>query len=155
MSLKATPIIKDKFWIVEDGNIKVGTIYYEDNNKFVLTTNKKITETFENLESIKKKFGDSFFVTTKSTHFTKIEKDVYGYPVDCIPYNLVYDIKRKLPLYTKTPESKSIFCAGYYAIKLDNIWSNVFCPKLISIHRYENHGPFKTEEEAKEVLNGL
>jgi hypothetical protein len=154
MSLKATPIIKDKFWIIEDNNIKVGTIYHEENNKFVLTTNKKTTETFENLDSIRKKFGDNFFITTKSISSKKIETDVYGYPSDCIPYNITYDIKRKLPLYTKSSESKSIFCAGYYNVKIENTWNCIFCPKLITIQRYENKGPFKTYIEAMELIDG-
>lgn len=155
MSLKATPIIKDKFWIIEDENIRVGAIYHEENNKFILTRNKKIPEVFENIESIKEKFGNNFFVSTKETKKSNIENEVYGYPTDSMPYNSSYDLKRKLPLYTKTEDSKSIYCAGYYAVKFDNNWVSIFCPKLISIHRYENIGPFKTEKEVSDALNGI
>lgn len=152
MTLKATPIIKDKFWIIEDKNIRVGAIYHEENNKFILTRNKKVPEVFENIESIKNKFGNNFFVTAVNQQSNKIENEVYGYPTDSIPYNSTYDIKRKLPLFTKSEDSKSIYCAGYFAIKFDNTWETVFCPKVISIYRYENIGPFKTKKELEEAL---
>jgi hypothetical protein len=152
MTLKATPIIKDKFWIIEDENNRIGSIYHEKNNKFIVTRNKKITEVFEDIESIKNKFGNNFFVSIKDQYPNKIECEVYGYPTDSTPYNSTYDIKRKLALFTKSGDSKSIYCAGYFAIKVCDLWETVFCPKLISIQRHENFGPFKTKKEAEEKL---
>ena len=65
----------------------------------------------------------------------------------------MFDIRRKLPLFTKSSDSKSLYCAGYYVIKFDKGWVKSFCPKLITLQRYEYKGPFKTESEMKAALN--
>jgi hypothetical protein len=56
-------------------------------------------------------------------------------------------------LFTKSNASKSLYCAGYYTIKFEKGWVRSFCPKLITIERYENKGPFKSEFEMKAVLS--
>ena len=65
----------------------------------------------------------------------------------------MFNVQKKLPLFTKSPDSKSLYCAGYYIIRFDKGWVKSFCPKLITIERYENKGPFKTELEMKQVLS--
>jgi hypothetical protein len=65
----------------------------------------------------------------------------------------MFNVQKRLPLFTKSPESKSIYCAGYYIIKFDKGWVKSLCPKLITIERYESKGPFKTELEMKQVLS--
>jgi hypothetical protein len=65
----------------------------------------------------------------------------------------MYDVKRKLPLFTKSKKSKSAYCAGYYIIRFDKGWVKSFCPKLITIERYEFKGPFKTEIEMRSELS--
>ena len=65
---------------------------------------------------------------------------------------LSFQIKKRLPIYTKTEKSKSQYCAGYYLLLLNNIWTKTFCPKSISVNRYQYLGPFKTETEMKAAL---
>ena len=65
----------------------------------------------------------------------------------------MYDVKRKLPLFTKSNKSKSAYCAGYYVIKFDKGWVKSFCPKLITIERNESKGPFKTDLEMRQELS--
>lgn len=65
----------------------------------------------------------------------------------------MFDVKRHLPLFTKSNKSKSVYCAGYYIIKFDKGWVKSFCPKLITVERYQYEGPFKTELEMKQRLN--
>ena len=67
----------------------------------------------------------------------------------------MYDIKKKLPLFTKSDASKSVYCAGYYAIHFEKGWVKSFCPKLITIQRYEYKGPFKTDLELRQVLSNV
>jgi len=78
--------------------------------------------------------------------------ECHGYPTKWAPHNSMYDVQRRLPLFTKSDQSKSLFCAGHYVIKFPKNWVRSFCPKLITIERYPYQGPFKTEEESKEVL---
>ena len=65
---------------------------------------------------------------------------------------MVYDVKKKLPLFTKSKKSKSLYSAGYYIIKFEKGWVRSFCPKLITLERYPNKGPFKTTLEMKQEL---
>jgi hypothetical protein len=151
--MKAKPIIDGKFWIIEDHGIKVGTLAKDDTDKFVFNTshNRSI---FKDTRSLEKTFGKNFFVTSKRTE-PDVVNEIYGFPTNCQPHNPMYDVKKKLPLFTKSDASKSVYCAGYYAIKFDKGWVRSFCPKLITVQRYEHRGPFKTELELKQVLSNV
>jgi hypothetical protein len=80
---------------------------------------------------------------------------IYDYPCRTQPFNPVYNIKSRLPLYTKNLKSKSRYCAGYYVIQFQKGWLKSFCPKLITLERNPYQGPFKTAQEMKTVLNRL
>jgi hypothetical protein len=67
----------------------------------------------------------------------------------------MFDVRQKLPLFTKSSASKSLYCAGYYIIKFDKGWVKSFCPKLITIERYPFKGPFISELEMKQVLSNV
>ena len=67
----------------------------------------------------------------------------------------MYDVRKKLPLFTKSNASKSLYCAGYYVIKFNKGWVKSFCPKVITLERNEYKGPFKTEFEMKQVLSNV
>jgi hypothetical protein len=151
----AKPIVDEKFWIIELEGEKVGTLHKKENNKFVLSS-KSGEKFFNKKEDLYKIFGKNFFtskIKTKITHETI--KEIYGYPTNCYPHNSMFNIQKKLPLFTKSPESKSLYCAGYYIIRFDKGWVKSFCPKLITIERYENRGPFKTELEMKQILSNV
>jgi hypothetical protein len=64
----------------------------------------------------------------------------------------MYDVRRKLPLFTKSSQSKSLYCAGYYIIKFNKGWVKSFCPKAITVERYPYQGPFMDKLEMKTVL---
>ena len=70
----------------------------------------------------------------------------------CAPYNVLYDVKKSLPLFTKSIKSKSLYCAGYYIIHFDKGWVKSFCPKLITLEKYDFCGPFKNKIEMKDAL---
>lgn len=151
MNIKAKEILKDKFWIVESEGEKVGTITYNE-EKFILSTGQ--TSTFhDNEKSISASLGAS--VDWQALEITEIDptKEVHGFGTSCIPYNIIFDVKRKLPLFTKSAKSKSLYCAGYYIIRFDKGWVKSFCPKLITVERYDYKGPFKTEIEMRQELS--
>ena len=151
MTIKAKPILENKFWIVEDEGVRVGTLTKEDEG-FVVTQKGKI-DFYKNERQLKKTFGNNFLVATIKDNNNKSVKDVHGYPTRTTPYNSMYDIQRKLPLFTKSEKSKSLYCAGYYIIHFDKGWVKSFCPKLITVERYETRGPFKTEIEMRQELS--
>ena len=63
------------------------------------------------------------------------------------------DIKRKLHLYTKTQKSKCYYAAGWFSMRQSENFEPIFCPKYIFIQRYAYSGPYKTESEAKALIN--
>jgi len=146
----ARPILQNKFWILEDKGEKVGTISVND-EQYLFSGNAG-TEIFTSLKSLQKKFNIEFSSTEQPVD-NAMEKIVYGYPTSCMPFNTMYDVKRKLPLFTKSSRSKSLYCAGYYIIHFDKGWVKSFCPKLITVERYETQGPFKTELEMRTELS--
>jgi hypothetical protein len=152
--IHAKPIVDGKFWIVEKNGTKIATLHKKENNRFVLSsTNGEVM--FNKKEDLQKEFGKEFFLKNTKVKVTSAEPEVYevhGFPSMCKPYNSMYDVKRKLPLFTKSNASKSLYCAGYYTIKFEKGWVRSFCPKLITIERYPSKGPFMSEFEMKAVL---
>lgn len=153
--IHAKPIIPEKFWIVELDGEKFATLRREDDNRFVMS-NKAGIKIYNDQKSLLSQFGNNFFVA-------KIIKEadnadplvVHGYPSSATPHNAMFDIKKKLPLFTKSPDSKSLYCAGYYIIRFEKGWVKSFCPKLITLQRYAYQGPFKTEMEMRQVLSNV
>jgi len=152
--LHAKPIVDGKFWIVEQDGTKIATLHKKDNNKFILSSTSGEVM-FNKKEELTKQFGKEFFLKNTKVKVTSTadSKDCHGYPTSCNPYNAMYDVRRKLPLFTKSNASKSLYCAGYYVIKFDKGWVKSFCPKAITIERYPFKGPFKDELEMKTVLS--
>jgi hypothetical protein len=151
MTLKAKPIVKNKFWIVEDEGIKIGTLCLNE-DKYMFSSPQG-TKYFDSERALKKTFGKDILIAQVEEKKTTTEKIVHSYPTSCMPYNSMLDVKRKLPLFTKSEKSKSLYCAGYYIIHFEKGWVKSFCPKLITVERYETQGPFKTEIEMKQALS--
>ena len=154
MTLKAKPVLKGKFWIIENDEQRIGTMSWNDDR--YMFSSKIETCFFDNKRQMKKKFGSDIIwsdVIDISSESVNTVNAVYGFPASVNPFNTMYDVKRKLPLFTKSDKSKSAYCAGYYIIKFDKGWVKSFCPKLITIERYEYRGPFKTELEMRQELS--
>lgn len=150
--MKAKTILKDKFWIVEEEGNNIGTLSWGDDRYMFSSKNKTIF--FDNQKQIKKEFGlDISVEETPEVTSKSLAKEIYNFPTSVLPYNSMYDIKRKLPLFTKSVKSKSLYCAGYYIIRFEKGWVKSFCPKLITIERYDFKGPFKTEIEMRQELS--
>lgn len=146
----AKTVLENKFWILENSGKRIATISCSG-DQYVLNTNSG-AEIYNNFDSIEKRFGSNFVFKSNNTISNSADLDVHGYPTSCTPYNTMFDVKRKLPLFTKSKKSKSLYCAGYYIIRFDKGWVKSFCPKLITIERYQHKGPFKTELEMKQEL---
>ena len=100
------------------------------------------------MKILKQKYNIKFSAADKQIKETT--RAVYGYPISGKSYNEVWDVQRRLPIYSKTAKSKSLFCAGYYLIKINGIWLEHYCPKNITISRYKFLGPYTTKEEMRE-----
>ena len=151
MNAIAKPVVKNKYWIVEDAGNKIGTIQAVDEGGFSFV-HDNTRERFASIRMISKKYNIEFGKSEKTKHDS--DHTVYGYPCVGRSYNEIFDVQRKLPIYSKTAKSRSFFCAGHYLVKYGNNWIHEFAPKLITINRYPYQGPFRTHQEAKEHING-
>lgn len=149
--LIAKPIVNDQYWIITDGNKKVGNI--EANNAgYGLQLNGTFLQ-FNNTDEIKTKTKIRF-EPIKSDK-SKINLPYPEYPAPKKTYNDVFDVVRGIHLFTKTKKSKCQYAAGYFVISQSNGPSIVFCPKYLFIQRYQYKGPFKSEDEARNQINSL
>jgi hypothetical protein len=149
MSLLAKAIVKNKCWVVEDNGNKVGTILA--NPKGVVYQHDQQREQFASLKLCSDKYN---IIVDKSPPRRVITESnsVYGFPCEYKANNVLWDVKHKLPIFTKGTKSKSFFCAGYYIVKFNNGWVKSYCPKLITLNRYPYAGPYETLEEMQERL---
>jgi hypothetical protein len=146
--LVAKPIVKNQFWIVTDGEKKVGNI--EANNAgYGVRLNGTFLQ-FNNAEDLKKQTQIKFANLKQSS---KVQVPYPEYPTTARVYNSVCDVTRGLHLFTKTKKSKCLHAAGYFVVDQNGIKSVQFCPKYIFIQRYSYQGPYKTSDEANRQIN--
>lgn len=146
--IETKELIPDKEWIIKNGREKIGSI--QKNKKGYILTKQGQKLLVKNLgeygiELPQKKLESSI----------SIPDQIYDYPCSSKPFDPIFNIKKKLPIFTKSKKSKSQFCAGYYIIQFRKGWVKSFCPKLITLERYPYKGPFKTELEMKSELNKI
>lgn len=149
--LIARPVVKNKYWIVESEGNKVATIQAVDDGGFVYVYDNE-RERFTTIKLLSKAHNVVFDSALKKEKLTPESHEVHGYPVSNKPWNLLWDVKHHFPIYTKTSKSKSYYCAGYYIIKFNNGWVKSYCPKFITLNRYDFQGPFKTKTEMQDAL---
>jgi hypothetical protein len=153
MNLVAKPIIKGEYWVVTDGDKKVGNVVQEG-SEYKVKLNNTI-EKYTSTKAIEKSKKIEF------ESFAKVKPKDTAPPFAIFPtnknriYNSVLDVKRKLHLYTTSPKSKCYFVAGWFAIKQGVDFTTIFCPKYIFIQRYEYIGPFQSETEANSSINSI
>jgi hypothetical protein len=149
-TLIAKPVVKNQFWIVTDGNQKVGNVIADGSGYEVkLNGNKSY---YKNTGAIKRKTNIEF-ETVRKADTSKHDLPFKVYPTTKTVCNSMLDIKRKLHLFTTGPKSKCYHAAGWFVIQQGNEKVAVFCPKYIFIQRYTYQGPYKTEDDAKKAIN--
>lgn len=148
---EAKPIIKNKFWIVEEDGKKIGTIQSApDGVVLVQGSTRKKFPTFKILSA-----KNNIHAGRLPRKSNKKPQEIYDFPCDSTPYNPVYDLKLRLPLFTKEPNSKSQYCAGYYLVEINDTIAEYFCPKKIILFRNRYHGPFRTKAEMAKKMSEI
>ena len=147
MTLIAKPVIDRKYWILQEDNRKVGNVEACDGGYQVKINNQ--VQQYKTIKMVEQRvhvqFEPSIKIKTKP-----VTNLVHEYPVAGHVCNPMWDVPKKLPIYTKTNKSKSWFAAGWYKVKKGRNWSVVQGPKLILLERYPYAGPFYTKETASE-----
>lgn len=151
MTLLAKSVVKNKCWILESDGQKVGTILANPSGVVLVSDSSQSREHFASLKLLSDKYN-IIVDKTKPQKVINQAHNVYGFPCEHKPNNVLWDVKHKLPIFTKGSKSKSFFCAGYYIVKFNNGWVKSYCPKLITLNRYPYAGPYDTVEEMQERL---
>lgn len=144
MILTAKPITRD-YWVITDGNSKIGNVQAATNG-YELRIGGRTIDMFSSTEEIARRASIRFEEgPVKPACSLKLAYPTGDNPV----YNQMVDLRRnKLPIFTKEPDSRCYYAAGWFAINYDGAWTVEFCPKYLYIQRYQYAGPFMTEEEA-------
>lgn len=142
----AKPVVADRYWILKKDNHKVGEIEAVENGYTV-----KIQNTVKRYTTIKMlgREANIEFAPAEATSETPANQ-AYGYNTGTRVFNVLWDVKHRLPLFTKEDKSKSWYAAGWYRVKQHRSWKLVQNPKLITLQRYAYQGPFHTKEEAND-----
>jgi len=139
----AKPVVNGQYWILKDGEVKVGEIQKQASGVRV-SVNHRAT-TFKSLSLAEQRLSlqiDRTPLPAPEQTFDTLQ----GYPTVGEVHNPVYDIQRRIPLYTKEAKSKSQFAAGWYRVKQGADYEWMLCPKLILLQRYPWTGPYKESE---------
>ena len=152
MSIKAKPILKNKFWIIESGGERIGTLSKQEDKRYMYSCATG-TEYFTDTKSFNSFIGGVSWDKASITDAKGSNKEIHGFSTSTTPYNIMYNVQKKLPLFTKSKKSKSLYCAGYYIIRFDKGWVRSFCPKLVTLEKYPYKGPFKTEFTMRQELS--
>lgn len=148
MTLIAKPVIDKQFWILQDGNQKVGNIEACAGG-YQVKINNQVAQ-FKTIRMAAQRVNIEFVNPIKHSVDRTKKHSVHGYPAAGRVNNPMWDVKLKLPVYTKTTKSKSWFAAGWYQVKKGRNWTVVQDPKLILLQRYSYTGPFHSEQEAND-----
>ena len=142
---KSKPVVDRKYWILQRGDQKVGNVEACDGG-FQVKINNQVQQ-YKTIKMVEQRVHVHFEppLKTKAKPVTNL---VHGYPVAGRVYNPMWDVPKKLPIFTKTNKSKSWFAAGWYQVKKGRNWTSVQNPKLILLQRYPYEGPFYSKEEA-------
>jgi hypothetical protein len=148
MTLVAKPVIDQQFWILQDGDQKVGNIE-ACNGGYQVKIQNQIAQ-FKTIRMAAQRINIQFEPVKKIVSSGSVKNLVHGYPASGRIYNPMWDIKMKLPVYNKTNKSKSWFAAGWYRVKKGRTWTVTQDPKLIVLQRYAYVGPFYNKEQAND-----
>jgi hypothetical protein len=146
--LVAKPVIDKQFWILQDGQEKVGNIEACAGGYQVKIHNQ--VAQFKTIRMAAQRVNIQFETRLCSSTQKPAGNQVYGYSTESKIHNPMWDVQMKLPVYTKTSKSKSWFAAGWYWIKKGKVWTQTQSPKLIVLQRYVYTGPYHSKEQADE-----
>lgn len=145
----AKPIVDKQYWILKKDDHKVGQIEAEG-NEYTVKIQGQVTR-YKTIRMAGKAANIQFEKPPRIK--TTVCNEVYGFAVSGRVFNPVWDVKHRIPLFTRENKSKSWFAAGWYCIKQHRKWRVVHHPKLITLQRYQWQGPYHNRKEADESIS--
>ena len=141
----AKPVVENQYWILKKNNRKIGQLEVNENGNCIIKIHDNVVS-YKTVRMAREAVNIEFEPPEIATPVPA--NTVYGHDVEGTVYNSLWDVKRRLPLFTRDTKSKSWFAAGWYRVRQHRKWKMVQHPKLISLERYDYQGPFNSKEEA-------
>jgi len=145
----AKPIVEKQYWILKKDNAKIGQIEAQD-GEYTVKIQGQVTR-YKTIRMAGRAANIQFEKLARSKNIAT--NQVYGFAVSGRIFNPVWDVKHRIPLFTKESKSKSWFAAGWYCVRQHRKWKTVQNPKLITLQRYSWQGPYHTKKEADESIS--
>lgn len=144
--LRAKPVVANRYWILHRGGAKIGEIEMTHDGCAVKLPGRMAV--FKTAKTAGRVVNIEFDPPNRSEKPNR--NQVHGYDTGCTAHNGVWNVKLKIPLFTKTLKSKSWYAAGWYTVRHNRTWKVIRNPKLILLERYAFRGPFHTKEQAND-----
>lgn len=143
--ISVTPVVKNKLWELRTEGVHTGIVRADEDKLVMSTPTANTVVTRAELETL---LGLDLFKL--EVPITPAPMKAGPFPTCSMPYNIEVNLKTGEWSFSKSKKSKSRFAAGYFVIKFNKKWIKSFCPKLITLDRYQHFGPYCTLDEAKE-----
>ena len=143
----AKPVVENQYWILKKDNQKIGQLEVNENGNCTIRINDNVVQ-YKTIKMAREAVNIAFEPPEIATPLPP--NTVYGHEVAGEVFNPIWDVKHRLPLFTRDDKSKSWFAAGWYMINQHRAWQAVQNPKLIVLERYKYQGPFHSKEEAND-----
>lgn len=144
--IKAKPVVSNKFWILQDGNRKIGEIN-ASRDGYTINIKGGRSASYDSISSLTNSTGIAFTDNKILEKHNNKVTSIHGYPTVGEVHNPAWNTQLQLPVYNKKEISKSWSVAGYFIIKIKDTWKTILCPKLIILKRNKYHGPYRSMPE--------
>jgi hypothetical protein len=144
--IEAKPVVADRYWILTQDDRKVGTVEADDQGYAVRIQDQ--VQRYRTIPMVRKNTEITFQPEFRTT--PQPRNMVYGYDAGQRTHNVMWDVRRSLPLFTKTARSRSWHAAGWFCVCQHRRWVVMRNPKLIILDRYQFQGPFHNKDEAND-----
>lgn len=150
MSVYVLKPLTDTSWILLKDGAQYALITSK-NNELISFGSKLERNKFSDIEDLNKFLGSK--VTIEKTEDDSVEEigNVNSYPVKHATAIALED--QELPVYKRTANSNTLYCAGYYGVKFPNGWVQSYCPKILTLQENEFIGPFTTKLEMQNAIS--
>ena len=97
--IKAKPILKNKFWIIENNGQRIGTLSKQEDKRYMYSCATG-TEYFSDTKSFNSYIGGVSWDKTSISDADSVTKEIHGFSTSTKPHNVIYNVQKKLPLFT-------------------------------------------------------
>ena len=128
-------------WLMNSDTGMIGLLCKKDQQYKIYSPTE--IQSFDDHNSLLKHYKNLKFIEERESVNKQKTEYINGYPVK--HHDIVVMDDGNIPLYTKG--GNAVYCAGYWAVKFNNGWTQCFCPKATTMTENECEGPFKTKLE--------